>query len=238
MVDAAGQDLLVDRLVLTADVVTVQVDVEIIQAVALRERYVGIDVVHVEGVGGHLEIGGAKRLGPVGERVHEQVLAHLEVAHIGPGEDLADGKHTTVVDDVARVVLDVFVDVVGDDEVHFLVELDEAAQLGEERLERVGVGPVVGVDVLEVGAVGVGDGLHDGHAVAAVLLVDGLDKVRVAPLPLVGLGRGLILGAAVVDDDDLHVVGVIGALEDREDALVHVLGGVVARDAEGDGLIS
>ena len=116
------------------------------------------------------------------------------------------------------------VDVVGEHEIHLLVGGNELPQLGEKGLQGVGVGPVVGVDVLEVDAVGVGDGLHDGNAMAAVLLVNGLHDVGIALLPLVGLGRGLVLGAAVVDDDDLYVIGIVGAHEDGLDALVHVGG--------------
>ena len=237
VVDAAGEHLLVNRLVFAADVITIQVNVEVVEAVAKREGHVGVDVVYVEGVSGHLELGRAQGFGAVGQRVHKQVLAHLEMADLPPGKDLAHGEHATVVDDVARVVLDVLVDIVGDDEVDLLVHVDKATKLSQKCFERVGIRPVIGIDVLEIGAVGVLDGLHDGNAVPAVLLVNGLDKAGIALLPFIGLCRSVVLCTAVVDDDDLNVVGVIRALENREDALVHVFGRVIAGNAERDGLL-
>ena len=156
--------------------------------------------------------------------MHEQVLPHLEVPDLVPAKDAAHRQLAAVVDGVSGVVLNVLVDVVGEHEVNLLVGGNELPQLGEKGLQGVRVGPVVGVDVLEVDTVGVCHRLHDGDAVAAVLLVDGLHDVGIALLPLVGLGRGLVLGAAVIDDDDLHVIGIVGAHEDGLDALIHVGG--------------
>ncbi len=236
MVHATGQDLLVDRLVLATNEVTVKVDVQVVEAVAQREGHVGVDVVNVEGVRRHLQVGGAQGLGAVRQGMHQQVLAHLEVAHIVPGKDLAHRHHMAVIDDVLGIVLNVLVDIVGDDQIDLLVHLDKATQLGEKGPQGLGVRPVVRVDVLEVHAVGVGHGLHDGHAVPAVLLVDSLDVVGVLGLPLIGLGGRVVLDAAIVHNNDLHVIGVVGTLQDGRDALVHVLGRVIARNAKGDGL--
>ena len=82
-----------------------------------------------------------------------------------------------------------------------------------------------------------GEGLHDGGAVASVLLVDGLDDAGVTLGPGVGLGGRVVLLGPVVDDDDLDVLGVAGSLEDGLDAVVHVVGGVVAGDAKRDYLV-
>ena len=236
LVDAADHDLLVDALVLAANEVAVEVDVEVVEGLAAGQRHVGVDVVHVEGVGGHRHATVAQDVGAVAQAVHEQVLGHVEVADLVPGDDLVALEHVLVVDDVLGVVLDVLVDVVGDHEVDAHVAPLEVAQGGKQLGEGVVVKPVVGVDDLEVEALGVLEGGQHRHAVAAVLLVHGLDDVGVAVLPLESLLVGVVLGGAVVDDDDLHVVGVVAALKDRGDAVVHVLGGVVARDAEGDGL--
>ena len=66
VIDAAGEHLLVDGLILATDVITVKIDIEVVEAVARRERHIGVDVVHVERVGGHLEVGGAQGFGAVG----------------------------------------------------------------------------------------------------------------------------------------------------------------------------
>ena len=55
------------------------------------------------------------------------------------------------------------VDVVRDHEVHALVSCDKRTELAEQHLERIGIHPVIGIDVLEVDAVGIGEGLHGGN---------------------------------------------------------------------------
>lgn len=169
--------------------------------------------------------------------MHEQVLAHAEVPDLPPAEDPSLGEGEAVVDDVARPVLDMLVDVVRDDQIDTIPELDEAPQLGEQGLERGGVDPVVGVDVLEVDALGVLERLHDRDPMAPVLLMDGLDDRGMALLPRPCAGKRVILCGPVVHDDDLHVLGEVTALKDRLDAVVHVSRRVVARNRKGDGLL-
>ena len=81
------------------------------------------------------------------------------------------------------------------------------AQLGQDLLQGIGVEPVVGVDDLEVGAPCLGEPRVDDLAVAAVVLVDGSVEAWVATLPPEGALEGVVLGGAVVDDEDLDVGG-------------------------------
>ena len=146
------------------------------------------------------------------------------MADLVPAKDAALRQHAGVVDGVVRAVGSVLVDVVRDEQVHALARLYRLTKAVEKGGERVAVEPVVGVDDLVVDAVGALEALEDRHAMAAVLLVDGLDDARVALLPGVGLGGSVILGGAVVHDHDLDVVGICRALQDRLDAVVHVVG--------------
>lgn len=66
---------------------------------------------------------------------------------------------------------------------------------------------------------------------AAVLLMHRADDSGVTRLPLIGLGRRLVLGT-VIDDDDLDIGGVIAPLQNGGDAMVHVLGGVIRGNTE------
>ena len=234
LVDAADHDLLVDRLVAASDEIAVEVDVKVVQGLAAWQRHIGVDVVHIEGVRGHRDPAVAQDVRAVAERVHEQVLRHAEMADLVPGDNLAAGHGVVVVDEGLRAILDVLVDIVGDHQVHAGVEFDEVAQLGEQGLEGLRVDPVVRVHDLEIHAVCLGECLEDGDAVAAVVLMDCLDDGGVLLLPLQRALQGIVLGGTVIHNDDLHVFGVIGALEDRADAVVHVLDRVVARDTEGN----
>ncbi len=129
------------------------------------------------------------------------------------------------------------VDVVGDHEVNVVAKLVKAAERGEKALECLCVEPVVGVDVLEVRALGHAHSRHHGLAVTAVLLVNRTDDVGIALGPLVCLLGGVILGGAIVHNHNLDVLGIAGPLKYGGDALVHVGCRVVAGDAKGDGLL-
>ena len=128
------------------------------------------------------------------------------------------------------------VHVVRDEEVDLHSALLEAAQNGEHRRERRRIEPVVGVDDLVVRAGRLAQAREHRDTVSAVLLMHGADDVRVARHPFVRFGGRLVL-AAVVDDDDLNVLGKVAPLEDRRDAVVHIGGRVVARNGEGDDLM-
>ncbi len=237
LVDPARHDLLVHRLVLPPDEVAVEVHVQVVEGAAARQGDVGVDVVHVEGVRRHGHPAVAQHVGAVAEGVHEEVLGHLEVADVVPAKGPAHGEHRAVVDHVAAAVLHVLVHVVADDEVHALAGLVQLADLAQKGGAGLGVQPVVGVHDLEVGPLGVSQALEDGHAMAAVLLVHGLHDAGVALLPGLCLGQRVVLRGPVVHDDDLDVLGVARTLENGPDAMVHVLGGVVARHAKADRLL-
>ena len=107
------------------------------------------------------------------------------------------------------------------------------AKIGHDLAHRILVKPVVGVDDLEVQALGGSKASVHGSTMAPVFLMDGTNDARVGLLPSISLLGGVVFGRAVVDDDDLDVVT---AGQKRLDAFVHVGGGVVARHRERDGL--
>ena len=117
----------VHGLVLTPNEVAVEVHVQVVEVVAPGERHVGVDVVDIERVSRHLEVGRAQRLGAVRERMHEQVLRLLEVTNVAPGKDAAHRQHVTVVDHVLGAVLDVLVHVIGDHKVAAVAHLMKTA---------------------------------------------------------------------------------------------------------------
>ena len=123
------------------------------------------------------------------------------------------------------------IDVVGNHQVHQLVVPDELAQLVQHLVEGVHVHPVVGVHHFVVDAPGVADALIHPLAVAAVLLVDGTDNFGVLFCVPVADGGGVVLGGAVIHQDDFNVVP---ALKERIHTVLHIRRRVVAGDGEGD----
>ncbi len=52
LVNAANHDLFIDRLVIAADEVAIEVDIKVIQRATARQRDIGVDVVHIKRVRG------------------------------------------------------------------------------------------------------------------------------------------------------------------------------------------
>ena len=156
--------------------------------------------------------------------------------HVRPGELLADREDVLVADDGARVLVHLLVDVVADHEIGGVAQLALAAKVAHHLAHGIGVQPVVGVDDLEVAALGMREAGVDRLAVPAVGLVHGQDRLGVLRLPGVGLLRRVVFGGAVVHDHDLDVVTPLVAGEKRLDAVVHVGCRVVARHRERDRL--
>ena len=233
---ARNHDLLVDALVLAADKVAVQVDVAIEELLATRQRHIGEDVVHIEGVARQRHAAVAQHLRAVEQRVHEQVLVDAELAHLVPGEDATLGKHATVAHGLLRVVFHMLVNVVRDEQVDDLAFGNQGAHIGEQRLYSVAVNPVVGVDDLVVHALRGGKAREHRGTVATVGLMHGTHDTRTLGLPGIGLRRRVVFLGAVVDDDDLEVLLRRAGVDDALNALVHIGCRVVAGNGKRDEL--
>ncbi len=231
LVDAPGHDRLVHALVRAADEVAVEVAVHIVHGLDVGQGLVDEQVVHIEGVPRQHQPALPQKPRAVEHGVHQQILGRAEVADVVPGEDLLRGEHVPVAHDLARVVRRVLVDVVGDHHVHRRGHTGELPQLLHHRGERRLVQPVVGVHDLVVQPLRVPQPLIDARPVPAVFLVDGPDEVRVAGRPRVALGGGVVLGGAVVDEQDLRLRP---GGQQRLDAVVHIVRRVVAGHGEGD----
>ena len=221
---------LVDALILAADEVAVEVKVHIVDGLDLGQRLVHKDVVNVEGVLGQFHAALAQDLGAVDDTVHQDVFVRRELADLLPGKDAAFGQDALVIDDVARIIGNVLVDVVRHHQIKRMLVVEVGTQLSQNFLQRVGVQPVVGVDDLEIDARRVADALVDALTVATVLLMDDANDGGVFFGVGVGNFAGVVLGA-VVDKDDL---GILARGEQGLDAMIHISGRVVARHGKGD----
>ena len=163
--------------------------------------------------------------------MHEQVLGGAEPPDLLPAEHPVPGKYVPVVHHPLGVVLHMLIHVVADEHVHRLFVPDELAQLVQGLAEGGHVHPVVGVHHLVVDPPGVAEALVDSLPVAAVGLVDGPDDVRILLRVPVADGGGVVLGGAVVHQDDFNVVA---PLEQGVHTVLHIGRRVVAGDGEGN----
>ena len=97
------------------------------------------------------------------------------------------------------------VDVVAQHQVGRRAPVQQQTQPVQHLGQSVGVQPVVAVHNFIIDAGRMADALVDPFPVAAVLLVDGTDHTGVFGGVLVADGRGVVLGGAVVDQDDLGI---------------------------------
>ena len=152
-----------------------------------------------------------------------------------PAEQSVLGEHVGVAHGMAGVVLHVLVDIVADHQVRRGAPGSQRVQLGQHGPEGCFVQPVVAVHYLVIQAGGVADALIHALAVAAVLLMDGLDDGGIFGGVLVADSGGVILGGTIVHQDDL---GLLPGGEQGLDAVAHICRRVVARDGEGDQFLS
>ena len=182
---------------------------------------------------GQLQPAVPQQLGAVDDAVHQQILGGTEPPDLLPAKDPAHGKYVPVVHYLLGVVLHMLIDIVGDHHIDGLFVPLELPQLVQHLFQRVHVHPVVRVHYFIVDALGVSDALVDSLSMAAVLLVDGPDNTGIPLLVTVTDGRGLILGGAVVHQDDLNIVP---SLEQCVHTVLHIGRRVIAGDRESNEL--
>ena len=173
----------------------------------------------------------AQHLGAVHDRVHQQVLIRAEVPDVHPVKQALLREHVGVAHGMAGAVLHMLVHIVADHQIRRGAAFHQRGQALQHLFQGVGVQPVVAVHYLVVQAGGVADALIDALAVAAVLLMDGLDDSGVLCGVLVADGGGIILDRAVVHQNDL---GLLACGQQRFDAVTHIGCGIVAGYGKGD----
>ena len=192
----------------------------------MRQRLIHENIVNVEAVMWQLQAHILKHVGAIDDRVHKEILALVEVPHLIPSELTALGEHVLVAHDGTRTFMHLLVYVVGNDQIGGVLQLHLKTQVFHDFRHGLFVKPVIRVDNLEIACRSVRQtGIHC-RAVPSVFLMDGLDDIRITLLPRIGNLCGVILKRAIVDNKDLDI---IAAFEKRLDALIHVLGRIVAR---------
>ena len=95
-----------------------------------------------------------------------------ETADVVPAEDLVLRQDIVVADHLLVLHTDFFIDVVGDDHIHFIVGFHKAFHRFEDLVERFLIHPVVAVHDFKIFSGGMAQPPVHRVAVAAVLLAD------------------------------------------------------------------
>ena len=130
-------------MIVSTNKITIQVNINVVDSLYLREWNVGIDVIHIESVLRHLDICRAQNLNAVGNCVHQKVLRQLEAANLVPANNLVGRNSIAIIYKVLGIILNVLVDVIREYQVNRIIRGNKGAELLKESLQSVPVYPVI-----------------------------------------------------------------------------------------------
>ena len=84
LVNPADHNLLIDRLVLPADKITVEIHIHIIHCLNIRKRVEHKNVIHIKCMLRQLQPAVPQQVCPVDHRVHQDILPYPEMPHLLP----------------------------------------------------------------------------------------------------------------------------------------------------------
>ena len=87
LVNPADHNLLIDRLVLPADKITVEIHIHIIHCLYIWQRVEHKNVIHIKRVFWQFQPAIPQQVCPVDDRVHQNVLPYAEMPYIFPCKD-------------------------------------------------------------------------------------------------------------------------------------------------------
>ena len=92
LVDTAYHHLLIDRLIISTDKISVEVHIQIVHRAHIRKRLIYIDIIHIKGMLWQLESTASQKLRPVYYRMHQYVMSLVNMLYITPGKYLIAWK--------------------------------------------------------------------------------------------------------------------------------------------------
>ena len=172
----------------------------------------------------------AHELRAVDERVHQKHLPKAQRPRFLPGKEPALRELFAEAAYIARLVLHMFVDKIGDVQIGQCSRAEMRADTGKQLLQARFVQPVVRIDHLIVQPLRTGEPRIHPRPVAAVWLMDGAHDGGIAGGVLVG-DRACRIRRAVVYYDDLHLLSALQkAFEARRQISFRVICGDRERD--------
>ena len=121
MIHAAGENLLVHGLIVTADKVAIQVNVHIVDGLNLRKWHISVHIVNVERVRWHLNSCCAQHLNAIRQRMHKKILRELKMSQVFPTNNAIGWNCSTIIYKVLRIVFNMLVNVIGKHQINGLL---------------------------------------------------------------------------------------------------------------------
>ena len=84
LVNTAYHHLLIDRLVISTDKISVKVHIQVVHRAHIRQRLIYIDIIHIKGMLWQLESTASQKLCPVYYRMHQYVMSLVNMLYITP----------------------------------------------------------------------------------------------------------------------------------------------------------
>ena len=228
LIQAGNHHLLIDRLILTADVIAVQIDVHVIQGLHKGKRPEHEDVVHVEAMLGKPHFTFLQKTGAVNHRVHQNIASLPEKADLVPGNRLVHRNRIFIMHHLMLRYSLLHISEVAQQHIRPFFVPGELLQLIQNLQKCVLVQPVITVNHLIIkAACKIHTDIHAG-AMSPVRLMNGPADSGILLLIAVGNFSRPVLGS-IVYNQDLHLVT---ANQQRIQAPFHVILRIVAGYAD------
>ena len=183
----------------------IQIHVHVIDLLYERERLVCKQVVHIKRMLRQLHAAVIQNARPVNQRVHHKILLRAEPSRFFPAAKLSFGKYVPIADCFGRLLLQMIVHIVADDQIRFVFATAPEPQRRQKPVIRLCVQPVVRIHHFKINAGCQRHPCIDAGAVPAVFFMDHSHNVRILRRVSVrDLARPV--GGAVVHQNDLHIV--------------------------------
>ena len=128
LIDTAYHDLLIDRLVIASDKISVEVHIQIVHCAHIRQWLVYIDVVHVKGMLRKLKSTASQKLCPVYYRMHQYVMPLVDMLYVTPGKYLIS-REAGLTHDLFTPCALLLIDIVGKKHINLCVLLLKLPEL-------------------------------------------------------------------------------------------------------------
>ena len=205
LVDSADHNCLVYGLVITTDKVTVEIGVQIVHVLYIRQRIKGKNIIYVESMLRQGQVALKEQLGAVDHGVHEKIFSLWHMTNLIPGEDLIHWQAVTVLHNLLAGSALFLVYKVTDEKVNCFGALYQLFQSFQDLFVGFFIYPVITVYNLEIEALGIVDASVYGAAVAKVWLMNGADNAWIFLLVFI-CDLGCPVLGSIVNYKDLYFV--------------------------------
>lgn len=166
LVDSADHNCLVYGLVIAADKVTVEISIQVVHVLYIRQRIKGKNIIYVEGMLRQSQVALKEKLGTVDHGVHEKIFSLWHVTYFIPGENLVHWQAVTILHNLLAGSTLFLVYKITDEKINCFGAFYQLFQSFQDLFVGFFIYPVIAVYNLEIEPLGIVDTGVYGAAVA------------------------------------------------------------------------